>query len=317
MDLVHRTSRGPDTQRPVFLICVFRNEGALLEYFIKYYEELGITHFIMIDNLSDDGGPDFLKSLTSTNLSLYRTDQSYRDADYGVRWINDVLQEQCQNQYCLVVDADELFIFDSRKHTSLSMLVDEMEAADANVLATNLLDMYPRRLGEPYVPGADFRIHSPYFDRWNTVYYSEHHRIYDRSFHKVGGMRQRIFDARVCIHNFPFFKYDFSPLGLAPGRHYFEHEGKKLRSTGKIRLHEHPGILLHFKYLRPDFRQFVIDRIKNNQDWNESAEYRNYLRLLDADAPLYFFNPTYSKMMTCIDDLDPFFELSMRPDVSA
>ena len=45
-------------RHPVSLLCVFRNEHLLLQYFISYYRALGIERFIMIDNLSDDGGPE-------------------------------------------------------------------------------------------------------------------------------------------------------------------------------------------------------------------------------------------------------------------
>ena len=82
--------------------------------------------------------------------------------------------------------------------------------------------------------GADFRDHSPYFDKLNPKYFGQHRAIYGTFFHKVGGMRKRVFDTAACIHKFPFFRYDFYPIGLAPGRHYFQRNGKSLRSSDRF-----------------------------------------------------------------------------------
>lgn len=300
-------------RHPVSLLCVFRNEHLLLQYFISYYRALGIERFIMIDNLSDDGGPEYLRSVPDINISLYRSEQSYREAEYGTQWLNDLLQEHCRDQYCLVVDADELFAFDTRRYSSLSDLVEAMEGANANALATNLVDMYPREIGELYVRGADFRDHSPYFDDLNPKYFGQHRPIYGTFFHKVGGMRKRVFDTAVCIHNFPFFRYDFYPIGLAPGRHYFQRNGEILRSSDQIRLLPHPAVLLHFKFLKPDFRSFVMGRIRNNQDWNDSSEYHAYLRYLDDTGSLRLFDQKYSRRLEHIDDLEKFFDASADP----
>ena len=107
MKLVLKQSRGPRPARPVYLICVFRDEHLLLEYFVEYYRTLGVTHFILIDNLSGDAGPEYLKSLENINLWLYRTEDSYRDAAYGTRWVNELLREHCGGHYCFTVDVDE------------------------------------------------------------------------------------------------------------------------------------------------------------------------------------------------------------------
>ena len=39
----------------ILLVCTFRNEQIRLPYFLKYYRDLGVAHFLFIDNGSEDG----------------------------------------------------------------------------------------------------------------------------------------------------------------------------------------------------------------------------------------------------------------------
>ncbi|MDP3959400.1 MAG: glycosyltransferase family 2 protein, partial [Pseudorhodobacter sp.] len=39
----------------ILLFSTLRNERVRLPYFLKYYREMGINHFLIVDNGSDDG----------------------------------------------------------------------------------------------------------------------------------------------------------------------------------------------------------------------------------------------------------------------
>jgi len=306
MKLVYSQQIIIESSRPVFLLCVFRDEEILLEYFIKYYRSLGVTHFIMVDNLSIDNGPRYLKSLKEINLLLYRAEDSYRDADYGTLWINRLLKEHCHGQYCFTVDVDELFMFDTRQYASLQQLINTMELVEANVIPTTLLDMYPREINDDYHAGSEFLEHSPYFDAFESPYYEERGQIYGGFSHKVGGVRKRALGTTVCIHKFPFFKYDFMPLGVAPGYHFFQDKGNVLMQSDKIRLFNEPGILMHFKFIKPCFRAFVERRICINEDWGDSAEYKAYREALGSSAVLQLYNDSVTRRFRDISCLDEF-----------
>jgi len=79
----------------------------LIEYFIKYYKKIGITHFIFLDNGSKDGCFEYLKELDE-NILLYSTNKSYKNASYGTDGINLLLEKYCKNHWCLLLDIDEL-----------------------------------------------------------------------------------------------------------------------------------------------------------------------------------------------------------------
>lgn len=307
LELVHQNHSKLHLQCPIFLLCVIRDEYLLLEHFVDYYKSLGVTHFIFIDNLSEDAGPKYLESLKDINLWLYRTEDSYRDAAYGTTWINELLGKHCRGHYCFTIDVDELFLFDTTKYQTLQQLIDDMELDDANVIPVTLLDMYPKKTNASYQRGQKFLSHSPYFDNLNKDFYRELGVVYKTFVHKVGGVRERVLGTTVCIHKFSFFKYDFYPLGVAPGYHFFQACGEPLRQSDKIRLHKHPSVLLHFKFIKPNFKVFVEQRISNNQDWKNSSEYRSYLDVLQTNEDLDFFDERYTKRLIKHEDIEFFF----------
>ena len=69
----------------ILLFCTLRNEDVRLPYFLNYYRNLGINHFLLIDNDSDDGGAEYLAE--QLDVSLWTTKAGYGDARYGVDWL--------------------------------------------------------------------------------------------------------------------------------------------------------------------------------------------------------------------------------------
>lgn len=295
------------TQPTIFLLCVFRDENLLLEYFIEYYKSLGVSHFIMINNLSVDGGVEYLKQLKNINLKLYQATESYRDAAYGTTWINELLEKHCVNQYCFVVDADELFYFDRNKFNNLQQLVSNMEYQNCNVAPVTLLDMYPNKTNDDYEKGGIFLDHSPFFDQYNTTYYKNVSTLYTSFVHKIGGVRERVFNKVVCITKFPFFKYNFPTIGLAPGYHFFQDSGVILKDSGKIQLLKEPSVLLHFKFIKPHLGNFFKRRVQLNEDWDNSSEYKSYASMIKSSSCITLYDENYSRKMENPEDLMRFF----------
>ena len=58
----------------VLLFSVIRNERPRLPFFLDYYRKLGVEHFCFIDNQSNDGTADYLKS--QEDVSLWHADGS-------------------------------------------------------------------------------------------------------------------------------------------------------------------------------------------------------------------------------------------------
>ena len=46
----------------VLLFTTIKDEYIRLPYFLEYYRNLGVGHFLFVDNGSSDEGPDYLKN---------------------------------------------------------------------------------------------------------------------------------------------------------------------------------------------------------------------------------------------------------------
>lgn len=307
MDLVYQNEVGQESSRPIFLICVFRNEAILLPYFIQYYKRLGVTHFIMIDNASDDEGAAYLSGLNDINIKLFFEDSSYKDANFGMAWVNQCLQRYCINQYCLVVDADELFTLNEVHYKHINELIDEMELNDLNVAPATLLDMYPKELNDDYNAGDKFLDHCRYFDRWNERYYLNKKILYSKFYWRVGGLRARTLNTENIISKFPFFKFNFSPLVIRAGCHFFANETHLLFASKNIRLTSNPCVLMHFKFIRPDFSSYLDRMVLENQHWHESKEYKQYQIALNGREYVSFFDEKFSQEYREQSDLAEFW----------
>ena len=60
----------------LLVVAVARNERTLLPHFLDHYRKLGVQHFVLVDNLSDDGTREYL--LLQPDVVLYSADTEYR-----------------------------------------------------------------------------------------------------------------------------------------------------------------------------------------------------------------------------------------------
>ena len=293
------------------LISVMRDENILLEYFINYYKNCGITHFIIVDNGSEDGSFEYLLSLDA-NLMLFRTTDSYKDSNFGVDWINSILYRYCHNVWCLVVDIDELVYTNN-----LNDLIENMKKENSTLCRFLLLDMYSKDLNE-YRRGNPFLSHSNYFDKYSKQYYSGN--ILSSGTYSIhGGVRKRMLPIKPCIIKRSLFFNNFKDIKLSCGFHwFFSNENKHVTTQqleeNNVRAYSRLEYLLHFKFIKPNFQAFIQRRIENNQDWNNSSEYRNYSKLnLNK-----FYNEKYSVKIQSKHQLDSIFkEIMLIKDKSS
>lgn len=259
------------------LISVMRDENILLEYFINYYKHCGITHFIIVDNGSEDGGFEYLLSLDA-NLMLFRTTDSYKDSNFGVDWVNSILYRHCRNVWCLVVDADELVFTNN-----LNVLIKNMEKENSTICRFLLLDMYSKDINK-YRRGNHFLSHSNYFDKYSKKYYHSHKYGYKGTYSINGGIRQRMLSISPCLMKRSLFFNNFKNIKLSCGFHWIrsfenKHVTSQQLEQNNVKYYSRLEYLLHFKFIKPNFQAFVKRRIENNQDWDNSEEYKNYSKL--------------------------------------
>jgi len=273
-------------ENTIILTCVIKNEYLLLEYFIKHYINIGVTHFVFIDNGSTD---DTIKYLLehSANIMLFKTEDSFKI--HKANWINSILNSYCNNKWSIVVDVDELIYINH-----LNELKNELIKKKANVCNFYLLDMYPKNYDTEYIRGDSFFNHSNYYDKESDI---------NKNFYS--GVRKRTINSNSCLKKISFFKYEFSCCNKTKIGH---HDLHNFADHDCVKVYKYTQILLHFKFIRPELKKFFNECI-NNQYCNNIIEYKDYL-----NAEHYnFYDPNYS---LCINDIKPEFKFITKTIIS-
>lgn len=259
----------------IFVFSTLRNEQVRLPFFLDYYRKMGVDHFFIVDNDSNDGSAQFLAS--QPDVTLYSTKASYKSARFGVDWLNYLQRKHGSGHWCLVVDPDEFFVFPFCDTRPLRALTDWLDATAVRSFGAMLLDMYPKGPinNSTYEEGQDPIDALGWFDSGNYTYQrnAETGNVWIQ-----GGPRTRMFfpddplDA-PALNKTPLVKWEkgfayvssthsILPRGL---NQIFETQGGEKAS----------GVLLHTKFL-PTFANKAKEEIDRGQHYAESREYRAY-----------------------------------------
>ena len=273
-------------KRQVLLFCCLRNERVRLPYFLKYYRDLGVDHFLFVDNDSDDGSREFLAD--QPDVSVWHSAASYKGARYGIDWINGLLARYGHDHWCLTVDTDEFLVYPFCDTRPLAALCDWLDASEVRSFGAMMLDMYPRGAidAQPYVEGRDpFEI-ACWFD---AVNYTISRNARFGNLWIQGGPRARSFFANTpraapALNKTPLVRwhrayvYESSTHMLLPrglNLVYDQWGGEKAS-----------GCLLHAKFL-DTLTHKAEEEAQRGQHYAQSAEYIAYLEGLRATPDMW------------------------------
>ncbi|WP_434784419.1 glycosyltransferase family 2 protein [Sinisalibacter aestuarii] len=281
VSVVDRT--GTIKAKDILVLTTLRNERVRLPFFLRYYRNLGVGHFLMIDNDSDDGSREYLEQ--QDDVSLWTTTASYKRARFGVDWLNWIARKHAHGHWALTVDPDEFFVYPFADTRGLRALTDWLDASSIRSFGAMLLDMYPKGAldQQPYREGQDpFEI-ANWFDSGNYMITK------NPKFGNLwiqGGPRARAFfgdnPARApALNKIPLVKWhraytyvssthNLLPRGL--NLVYDEWGGEKAS-----------GVLLHAKFL-DTFAGKAEEELARKQHYAASHEYKAYAAKL-ADNP--------------------------------
>jgi glycosyltransferase involved in cell wall biosynthesis len=258
-------ARSPDlAPEAIVLVACVRDEMIRITQFLDHYRRIGVDHFAIVDNASEDGTAEFLEQ--QGDVSLYRTSQSFGGGG-GWAWIETLLERHAAGRWCLVADADELLVYPGYPERSVRDVIAYHEAHGFTAMASLLLDMYAATLRpQQDAVGSLFDL-CPYYD-------SDGIRVACRVLldgaqdRRVGGFRQRVLGTQVILNKVALF-HNRPGVGLSMGNH----------AIRGARCSDLRAVHLHFKFL-PDFHERVVLAIARGQYWNGSSEYRSYARAL-------------------------------------
>jgi len=271
--LTNRTQR--IVRQDLLVFTTLRNERIRLPFFLKYYRNLGVDHFLIVDNDSADGSREYLAE--QPDVSLWTTTHSYKRARFGVDWLNWLQMRYAHGHWSLVVDPDEFFVYPFCDTRPLRALTDWLDASSIRSFSAMLLDMYPKGPfdAKPYREGQDPLEIAQYFDSGNYTF-SRNYRF--GNLWIQGGPRARMFFSDVperapALNKIPLVKWHRNytyvssthmllPRGL--NQVYDEWGGEKAS-----------GCLLHAKFL-DTFPQKAQEEMDRKQHYANGHEYRAY-----------------------------------------
>jgi glycosyl transferase family 2 len=258
----------------VILVTCLRNELVRLPFFLTYYRDLGVDHFLIIDNGSTDGFMDWVRPFE--DCSVWHTEASYLASNFGMHWCNHVLSRYGKGHLCLTVDPDEYLVYPHMKTRNLQDLGVYLRDDERESMHVLMLDAYGKgALSETVYATGDnpFEI-CPYFDRDG---YIQRPGI-NASTWIQGGPRMRVFSRETpelapALNKMPliWWKPEFCYRSSM-------HDGypvslNRAHIPGEVSL---TGGLFHFKLL-----SLLIDKateeIERKQHYAGSREYRSYL----------------------------------------
>ena len=138
-----RVSPKPKFKRGAILaFAVMRNEAVRLPYFLEHYRALGVDHFLIVDNGSEDGSAEMLAA--QPDVTLWSTSASYRLARFGVDWLTWLMILHGDGHWCLTVDADEILIYPFHETRPLQALTGWLDGRNQKAFPAMMLDLYPK-----------------------------------------------------------------------------------------------------------------------------------------------------------------------------
>ncbi|WP_206050322.1 glycosyltransferase family 2 protein [Oceaniglobus ichthyenteri] len=267
------------------LFSTLRNERIRLPYFLEYYRALGINHFLIVDNGSDDGTGEYLAK--QPDVSLWYTTRSYRKSRFGLDWMNHLLARYGHRHWTLTVDVDEFFVYPFCETRPIAALTDWLDASAVRSFGTMMLDMYPKGplSQHSYEEGQNPIDIANWFDSGNYTI-SKNSAL--GNLWIQGGPRSRFFlpdqpKKAPALNKTPLVKWNrhyayissthmLLPRGL--NKVYDEDGGEKTS-----------GVLLHAKFLNT-LGQKAQEEVKRREHFANGAEYQAYhdkLRETDPD----------------------------------
>lgn len=270
----------------ILLFCTLRNEGIRLPYFLKYYREMGVSHFFFVDNDSTDGSAELLAQ--QPDVSVWHSRKSYKRSRFGMDWMNWLLRKYGHDHWCLTVDPDEFFVYPFCDSRPLPALTDWLDASSIRSFSAMLLDMYPKgRIDAvPYQAGQNPLEIASWFDSGNYTL-KRNHLL--GNLWIQGGPRARVFfadrpEAAPALNKIPLVKwhhryaYASSTHMLLPrGLNYVYDEWGGEKAS---------GALLHTKFIST-FNEKAMEELKRREHYAGSLEYVAYASALQDNPELW------------------------------
>lgn len=285
---VSRVSVNPDAiaAAPLLSFTTLRNEIDRLPHFLAHYRALGVGHFLIVDNASDDGTAEFLAS--QPDVSVWHSPASYKASRFGVDWLTCLQFRFGHGKWCLTVDADEILVLPGGR--DLPALTAHLDRTGHPAFGALLLDLYPKGPVDraAYVAGDDPFGTLCWFDAEN--YRAQRHPVYDNLWIQ-GGVRDRLFfgtqpDRAPTLNKTPLVRWSRRYAYVTSTHQLLPRRLNRVFGAGQP-----TGVLLHSKFL-PQIAQKSAEELDRRQHFENSDLYTPYYQALIAGPDLWWDGST-------------------------
>lgn len=270
------------------LLTMGKNENKRIPHFIDYYTQLGIDHFIFIDNDSDIAMADVIPD--QSNISLWHTKDNYPGSNFGVDWMNYFNRKYGIGHWVLTVDLDEFFVFPDMERRTFGELTTFLDTLEQKSFFAPLIDMYPKgSISSASVPSGESPLpYANFFD--SQGYFASHSN--NGNIWLRGGPRCRIFNQgdvqnSPTLNKTPLIKWSPDTLYLSS-----THTASPayLNPPHPQGINSPTGALLHFKFIS-EAKEKALYAVKNKNHYDGSREYKQYLQKLEEEESLSLYAP--------------------------
>lgn len=268
------------------LVTVIKDDLYRAQKFYEHYSRLGVENFAIIDNNSTDGTFEYF---LDKDVELFQIKDKYT-TQRREAWINRVIAYYGFDKWYIVVDSDELLIFNDCESKNIDDIISFYESIDVYRGKALMIDMYSKNglfssnSSDPYQELVYFDIEG---------YYRKQTDIFDSIY---GGVRARLFDTPALLTKYPIFKFK---RGFIHGKSHFQYPYVYNNKTDF-----NLGIL-HYKFLNEDLEKYY-QIAKDGNYYDGSSQYKQYLNFFSNNTS----NNTHYKGSKRLIDSHSIYDIS-------
>ena len=295
---VHGPEVVPYREDELIVVCLVRDGQPWIEAFVEHYFSLGVRHIVFLDNGSDDATVSL--AARYDNVSILRSALPFQRNELLFR--RYLISRFGQGRWSLCVDVDEFFDYPYSDVIAVDSLLGYLNRNRFTAVAAQMLDMFP---GGPLATRTE--------DSAQT--FRERHKLCDLSALKridlekhsgrnnvlgsaeidclAGGIRETVFGVRPRLTKFPLVFSDGVVRPVEESPHHIDN----------ARIADFSCVLFHYKYVGP-FHEQTVRAVREENHWNDSAQYKQYLEVLNSYPRLSLQRDTSQE----IDDVNELLE---------
>jgi Glycosyl transferase family 2 len=293
---VHGPEVVPLREDELVVVCLVRDGQPWIEPFVAHYSSLGARHMVFLDNGSVDATVSVGASYD--NVTVLRSVLPFNRYELLLRQY--LIQRFGKGRWSLCVDIDELFDYPYSDIMGPASLLGYLNSKSYTAVTAQMLDMFPEGpldgpIGEP--EGSFQERHNLYdlsgLRRKDIVQHSGHNNAFDNADIEclAGGIRETAFDVTPRLTKFPLVFSDGAVRPLEGSPHHIDN----------ARIADFSCVLFHYKYVG-HFHEQAAQAAREGNHWNDSAQYKQYLEVLDKNPDLTLRQDT-SKEIGGVNDL--------------